>query len=365
MLMAAVVLNANKPYVTRIYDYVPAPGQFVNVIPTYEDGFTKQDMLDRVAEKICGYEDKNGNTVIADSYITLGAFGGYVVFGFDHPVVNRAGEKDLKVRGNSFGSTNVSGGGSSEPGIVMVSRDDNGNGLPDDAWYEIAGSMHSSPKLKRGYEITYYRPAIGDDWEDAAEQVRWTSNDPDSLREGYIDQMRKYLHYQTYWPMWLRDKPTLTFRGTKLPNNAVNNGTDDAPYYVLMYLGWGYADDLPNSVDPGLDLDWAVDEDGKRAYLDHIDFVKVYTGVNQKCGWLGETSTEVAGAEDLHPDEPLPTMGDVNGVDGVDVGDVVAIANFVLGATPAGFNPRLADVNSTADVDISDVVLLANRVMGM
>ena len=44
------MLNANKPYVTRIYDYVPAPGQFVNVIPTYEDGFTKEDMLDRVAE---------------------------------------------------------------------------------------------------------------------------------------------------------------------------------------------------------------------------------------------------------------------------------------------------------------------------
>ncbi|CUQ14422.1 Uncharacterised protein [Segatella copri] len=34
--------------------------------------------------------------------------------------------------------------------------------------------------------------------------------------------------------------------------------------------------------------------------LDHIDFVRVYSAQNQMCGWLGETSTEVSGAEDLH-----------------------------------------------------------------
>jgi hypothetical protein len=28
--------------------------------------------------------------------------------------------------------------------------------------------------------------------------------------------------------------------------------------------------------------------------------MKIYTGVNQEAGWLGEVSTEVAGAYDLH-----------------------------------------------------------------
>ncbi|MFV0220190.1 hypothetical protein OBK23_11010 [Empedobacter falsenii] len=31
-----------------------------------------------------------------------------------------------------------------------------------------------------------------------------------------------------------------------------------------------------------------------------IDFIKVYTATNQEAGWLGEISTEVAGAYDLH-----------------------------------------------------------------
>ncbi|MBR1412653.1 MAG: hypothetical protein IJ577_05945, partial [Prevotella sp.] len=32
---------------------------------------------------------------------------------------------------------------------------------------------------------------------------------------------------------------------------------------------------------------------------------RVYTGLNQKCGWLLETSTEILGAEDLHTDESI------------------------------------------------------------
>ena len=53
-----------------------------------------------------------------------------------------------------------------------------------------------------------------------------------------------------------------------------------------------------------------MDDEGDPVQLPGIHFVKVYTGVNQYCGWLGETSTEVMGAEDLHltgGDVDLPT----------------------------------------------------------
>ena len=68
-------------------------------------------------------------------------------------------------------------GGNSEPGIVLVSKDTNGNGLPDDEWYELAGSEYNSPATIRNYEITYYRPTPADG------DVKWKDNQG---KEGYI-----------------------------------------------------------------------------------------------------------------------------------------------------------------------------------
>lgn len=48
------------------------------------------------------------------------------------------------------------------------------------------------------------------------------------------------------------------------------------------------------------DISWAVDSEGNYVHLPAIDFVRVMTGVNQYCGWIGETSTEISGARDLN-----------------------------------------------------------------
>jgi hypothetical protein len=85
-------------------------------------------------------------------------------------------------------------------------------------------------------------------------------------------------------------------------------------YWVLFFYAWGYADNQPNMQSDhetpniegcGIDISWAVDEERKPVKLDFVDFVRVYTGLNQKCGWLLETSTEILGAEDLHTDESI------------------------------------------------------------
>ena len=93
-------------------------------------------------------------------------------------------------------------------------------------------------------------------------------------------------------------------------------------YYVLVGFRYGYADNLPNFTDNadatsynyegcGIDISWAVDENRQPVNLDFVDFVRVYTGLNQKCPqseWWGETSTEFAGAEDIHLDASIEAI---------------------------------------------------------
>lgn len=70
---------------------------------------------------------------------------------------------------------------------------------------------------------------------------------------------------------------------------------------VLYKFRYGYADNETNTKDESaIDIDWAVNSKGQKVHLPGVDFVKIYTGVNQENGWLGECSTEITGIEDLH-----------------------------------------------------------------
>ena len=57
-------------------------------------------------------------------------------------------------------------------------------------------------------------------------------------------------------------------------------------------------------------------------------------------------------------------LGDVNGDGNVDVSDVVALANYVMGSPASDFVEAAADINGTDGIDIADVVALASKVMG-
>ncbi len=305
--LCAVSMSAQEsvsPYISRVYEYRPAPGQFINTLPAYEEGDTEETMAQKAEE--CLADNKQ-------VMISLGGFGGYVVFGFDHEVLNVAGQYDMKILGNSFYSaTQKEGdplGGSSEPGIVMVSRDDNGNGLPDDEWYELAGSEETNEQTLFDYSITYYRP---NEDTPAAEYIRWTDSKGVT---GYIP--KNSFHKQAYYPEWI-EEDEMTFTGTRLRDNGIDT-SGKGTYYVLYCFDWGYADDQPNEVKDHperhvseFDLDWAVDKNRQKVHLNGIHFVKVYNAINQVCGWLGETSTEVLGAYDLHPEAELPTaLGEI------------------------------------------------------
>jgi hypothetical protein len=292
-LCVSAHIHAQSPYISKVFDYRPAPGQYVNVHPKYEEGDTHETMIHKVAEGIVG--DAKG-------LVTLGAYGGYIVFGFDHLVENRPGKYDFKIWGNAYYSSTAPLTGSCEPGIVMVSFDENGNGIPDDPWYELAGSEYYKPETIKNYEITYYKPDPDKmptpdpnfPFLTDTSYVKWIDNQMDT---GYV--AKNAFCKQPYYPQWINDE-TLVYEGTKLANNGVNESGAGNNFVQYPYP-WGYADNHPNdNILSNFDIGWAVDSQGNKVDLPGIHFVKVYTGVNQYCGRFGETSTEVMGAEDLH-----------------------------------------------------------------
>lgn len=297
VLAAAMTVTAQNvsPYISRVFEYRPAPGQFVNMLPKYEAGDTPKTMAAKAEASLANNQQE---------MISLGAYGGYVTFGFDHMIENVPGKMDFQVLGNAFYSTTNTDAqresGSCEPGIVMVSYDANGNGEPDDDWYELAGSEYDAPETTHRYRITYYRP--DENKEPTPENafitdttyVRWADN---LGRQGYV--FRNSFHPQNYYPQWL-DEDEMTFEGTLLADNYTDESGDGTNFVQYAYA-WGYADNHHNNDDRSkFNIEWAVDQAGNRVSLPGIHFVRVYTGVNQNCGWLGETSTEVLGANDLH-----------------------------------------------------------------
>lgn len=279
--------NAPSAFANKVLEYMPAPSQFMNTPTTaYKDGFTAEDVRKYAEEQL-----KDPNLCL----ISLGAYGGYITVGFDHSVPNVPGEYDLKIYGNAyydaFGTLTGELGGSSEPGIVLVSKDVNGNGLVDDEWYELAGSEYNSPATIKDYTITYYRPTSPID------AVKWTDN---KGNEGFVYRNDFYTT-NSYYPAWI-EEDEIVFHGSRLKDNAVDEPREGMPEHWVGYCyPWGYADNHPNNKEQcKFKIDWAVDKNGNPVVLDGVDFVRIYTAVNQSSGWMGEISTEVQAVEDLH-----------------------------------------------------------------
>ena len=276
-------------FVKNIHDYLPAPGQYTN---------TEQIGRPAAAQSIIGEPD---------GLVSLGGFGGYIVVGFEESIENDPANPygvDFTIFGNATPTW-------SEAGIVQVMRDDNGNGEPDDTWYEIAGSDHFFSTTKSNYEIRYQNPGDG-----IIGNINWTDNFGQS---GTI-QANSY-HQQPYYPMsaYFSDINTseLTFSGTLLAGNIdLSSATE-----VLVYRrAFGYADntkivsldenlpdnpyteEIEGSGGDAFDISWARNASGEYVELDKIDFIRIYTGMNDIAGWLGEISTEIAGIRDVAPE---------------------------------------------------------------
>ncbi|KQC00995.1 hypothetical protein [Pedobacter sp. Hv1] len=294
MLLVVLVYSCKKskeaepevkqsPYISKIFEYKPAPGQFIND-PSY-------GTLDK-AKSLIGTVD-NG-------LLSLGGFGGYVIFGFDHAIQNGSGH-DLGIFGNPLIGVGMEW---AEPGIVCVMQDVNKNGLPDDGeWLELAGSEYASSETIKNYKITYYKPTGGDD-------IKWTDNKGGT---GYI--LKNGFHLQDWYPLGYAGNE-VSFEGTLLKNTLKDGGIITNQPFAFGYTDSGSSEylKLQNELGRGyntFDIDWAVNKNGQKVALTAIDFVKVYTGQNcngnpyhpitdnARSRYLGEISTEIAGAIDI------------------------------------------------------------------
>lgn len=242
--------------VLYVYEYVPAPGQFIN-----------ENMPDMSPTDAIRWAEVRMDK---REFVSLGGFGGYIIVGFRHSI------GDFKIKGNAFSNA---GGASNEPGIVYVMQDINGNGLPDDEWYELRASETDAETTIQDYAVTYYRP------QSPNSPVKWVDN---YGREGEIAYMSAFHKQDSYYPSWINDD-SYTLRGTKV---QVRTERNEAGQWFAYPLESGYADNI-GSNNETFYISAAMFADQSPADLKYIDFIKIQTGATGQCGILGEISTEV------------------------------------------------------------------------
>lgn len=302
-LLFLVHLSLSAQYISKILEYKPAPGQFINKKPW------------GVPENLSPTTSIVGRL---NGAMSLGAFGGYVIFKFDKSVENHKDNPygiDFVIYGNPLTANGYERVTFSEPGIVWVMKDENNNGKADDTWYELAGSAYFFETTEKKYSVTYTNPQS-----EAAKDVPWTDNKGNS---GAIK--KNQFHSQPYYPktsLFPNINPNkYTLTGTKI--NSLVDKTN--PRMVHSFdRHWGYVDNtlrgrvfdsLPDnpytrnitehSGGDAFDISWAVDENGNYVDLDKIDFIKVQNAVMADAGWLGEISTEITGAFTVSPNPKI------------------------------------------------------------
>lgn len=253
-----------------VYDYTPAPGQFIG--DKNRGGF---DGTETTYEDAIAYAESR---LMDEKFVSLGAFGGYIIVGFDRIVENRDGY-DFSIGNNAFD-------GSSEPGVVWVMQDENGDGEPNDTWYELSGSETGKAETIQNYTITYYRP------EASKMDVAWSDNIGGS---GVVKYLEEFHNQDFYYPAWI-EADSYTLRGTLLKSQSYDSSGNGSKW-VNPAFEWGYADNASTidnlNRENHFEISNAIDEQGNAVKLEYIDFIKVQSAIQQQCGRIGEVSTEV------------------------------------------------------------------------
>lgn len=234
--------------VSEVVGYSPSVGYMVNDLFFSKNAKTTAEQLNVLTNYIKQNKDAGIN-------IYLGTFGGNAIFKFDHTIVNLTNKKDFSV---SSSYTTVLG-------TVWVAYDKNKNGkADDDEWYEIAGSEHAKSTTIRDFQMTFNTPSYAIK---RTETISWSDSKGGTGDLKYFVVMPENSRY----PQWLADQK-LVLKGTRI----ISPGFD----LKTLEKTWGYAGAgkiVNENIINDIDIDWAIDKNGKKVKLLGVDFVKIVT----------------------------------------------------------------------------------------
>ena len=214
------------------------------------------------------------------------------------------------------------------------------------------------------------------------------------IRNLYTEKLWKYRPYytsnagNTYYGEWVGIDPTNTsyFEPTvhTYANVSVNGNSAEVKGYVqrgtdnVVSKGFAYWEQpqgvksrevmsAPSMISSLPSNAKTIEVSGSQqvmtASLSNLEYETTYCYVafvrtSEGDTFYGEEMTFTSG-------ESPYTLGDVNGDKQIDISDVVAMVNYILGNTSStSFKPQAADINKDSNIDISDVVALVNMILG-
>jgi hypothetical protein len=208
---------------------------------------------------------------------SLGTIGGYQANSVQHST-------SYTVGGNGFGTWR-------EPGVIWFQEDRNGNGLPDEIWYEVNAGR--GPWITRRYSIKFFKSGDGTQINEYGQTIRdiyWVDA---KGRTGQING-----GWPKDWGVSNEDGAWVIYTATLMGDKGVIKSDS---YNLTDFAGPGgtiggpFADHVSSTVS----IDRAVDAAGNPVTLTNVRFVKVHTGLFQYGGIFGEVSAEISSADFL------------------------------------------------------------------
>jgi len=359
---AYAVGEEGSPFAVRVLVFAPAPGQFVN----HPDFNVPERAL---GPPLGGGTSAPNNT----SVVSLGGFGGYIVLGYDHTVVddplNPFG-MDAIIFGNAYWVGGNPNRHWAECAMIEISLDENENGLADDPWYLIPGTHIIDPPsqfvivqwdddIKDGYY-----PPDDESWIPAGNSGTWQTEAfalptavfgaavvTNPTAKGNSEGIYGYGDYSPTLVLGDLDGDDIVDDTTITPQQFYT--TPDDPLAVGMTVGSGGGD--------AFDIAWAIDPiTGDAAELYGFDFIRLTSAVDSVSPILGEKSAEIDAVADVAPDP----FGDADDDGDIDLADAAYSQSCFGGSSNAAPACARVDREPNRVVDLADVAAFIARMTG-